>query len=365
MTKSRLLILSSVLFSLLGLIVGYYSANSGSGQRDSHPHKVPKSNYEKQTIDVYKRTNEAVVFITTVSFTFDMLSGITPENGTGSGVIVDSEKGIILTNLHVLQNAKRVEVSLANGGVQPARLLGIEPDLDIAVLGLIEPPPGLVSVPFGNSSNLSVGQSVIAIGNPFGLDRTLTAGIISSLNRSIRREDTYVMRGLIQTDASINVGNSGGPLLDMGGNLIGINTAILSRSGDSAGIGFAVPINQIKRILPELIATGRVLKPDFGWVLVDTNQGAMVHQVLPNSPAERAGVQPILRKLDGSFITGYVKDFAQADIITSVAGKSVNSKEEIEDIISELGLKNGVKFEIRTAAASAKSRIVTIKPDLR
>lgn len=365
MNKGRLLLVSSIAFSLLGLVVGYYSANSLFQKIDEKPHKVPKTSLERQTIDVYKSANEAVVFITTVSFAFDMFSGMTPEKGTGSGVIVDAAKGVILTNLHVLQNAKRVEVSLANGGVQPARLLGIEPDLDIAVIGLTDPPPGLVSVPFGNSSALSVGQNVIAIGNPFGLDRTLTAGIISSLNRSIRREDSHVMRGLIQTDASINVGNSGGPLLDMGGNLIGINTAILSRSGDSAGIGFAVPINQIKRILPELIATGRVLKPDFGWTLVDTNFGPMVHQVFPGSPAESEGMQPILRKLDGSFISGYVKDFASADVIISLNGVPVASKEEVEDLIAETSAKTPFKFTLRTGSRDGEERTVSMKPELK
>ena len=360
------LLISCLVFSVLGVVAGYRFANSGGASYGSESRqRAERTLDEQETIDVYKKANEAVVFITTVSFTFDMFSGVTPEKGTGSGVIVDAKKGIILTNLHVLSNAKRVEVSLANGGVHPARLLGIEPDLDIAVLGLIDPPSGLTAVPFGDSSLLEVGQGVIAIGNPFGLDRTLTAGIISSLNRSIKREGDAIMRGLIQTDASINVGNSGGPLLDKAGNLIGINTAILSRSGDSAGIGFAVPINQVKRILPELIATGRVLKPELGWVLVDTSQGPMVHQVLPNSPAEEVGVQPILRRLDRSFISGYVKDFTRADIVTAVNGVAVSSKEDIENIIGQSTASRELEFTLRQGSRDAEPRDVKIKPNLR
>lgn len=365
--KNNRFLLSSLVFAFIGLMVGYLFAHSShvdaAGQKEAK--EIPRSKEEDQTISIYKNTNEAVVFITTVSFTFDMFNGITPEKGTGSGVIVDAEKGLIVTNLHVLENAKRVEVSLANGGVQSARLLGIEPDLDIAVLGLNDPPKGLVSVPFGDSSKLEVGQGVVAIGNPFGLDRTLTTGIISSLNRSIKREGGALMRGLIQTDASINVGNSGGPLLDRAGNLIGINTAILSRSGDSAGIGFAVPINQIKRILPELIATGRVLKPDFGWVLVDTNQGPMVHQVLSGSPAEAAGVQSILRRLDNSFITGFVKDLSRGDIIVAVNDKPVLSKDDVESVLAESTSTKTHKFTLRQGSRNSESRIVSIKPELR
>jgi S1-C subfamily serine protease len=360
------LLISSLVFSALGIFAGYeFSRTAQSTYGTESVQKAERTVDEQETIDVYRKANEAVVFITTVSFTFDMFSGATPEKGTGSGVIVDAKKGIILTNLHVLSNAKRVEVSLANGGVHPARLLGIEPDLDIAVLGLIDPPAGLTAVPFGDSSSLEVGQGVIAIGNPFGLDRTLTAGIVSSLNRSIKRDGENVMRGLIQTDASINVGNSGGPLLDKAGNLIGINTAILSRSGDSAGIGFAVPINQVKRILPELIATGRVLKPEIGWVLVDTNQGPMVHQVLSSSPAEEAGVQPILRRLDDSFISGYVKDFTRADIITAVNGTEVSTKEEVENIIGQSSSAREIQFTLKQGNRDSESRNIKIKPNLR
>ncbi len=363
----RSLILSSLIFAIIGVGLGYLLAPQGSVGAGESPKSdlAPRSEDEQEIIDVYRNTNESVVFITTVSISFDMFSGLQPEEGTGSGVIIDAEKGIILTNFHVIENAKRVEVSLAHGGVHPAKLLGIEPELDIAVLRLVDPPKGLVAANFGNSSTLEVGQMVIAIGNPFGLDRTLTSGIVSSLNRSIRRTDGSLMKGLIQTDAPINVGNSGGPLLDKAGRLIGINAAILSRSGDSAGIGFAVPINQIRRILPELVATGKVLKPDFGWILLDTDQGPMVHQVIPGSPAEAAEVQPILRRLDGTFISGYVRDLDRADLIVSVNGKQVRSKDEVESAISESGGGQSVEFELRTGGRLGESRKVSIKPLLR
>lgn len=227
-----------------------------------------RSDEESRVIEVYKRVNEAVVFISTLSRPdpFDFLPEFQYREGSGSGLIVNAEKGIILTNLHVIQDADKVEIFLADGRNYPARLLGHDAEYDLAVLQLLEAPKKLTALSFGDSSQLEVGQRVLAIGNPHGLDRTLTQGIVSSLNRTVRNPNNYLMRGLIQTDAAINPGNSGGPLLDVDGRVIGITTAILSKSGDSAGIGFAVPINQIARILPELITTGRVLRPKLGWV---------------------------------------------------------------------------------------------------
>ncbi len=329
---------------------------------------VPRTEGEEQTISVYKKTNESVVFITTTTLTadpFDFFMEAKQRQGTGSGVIVDAHRGIILTNLHVISSADKIEITLADGLNYKARLLGFDPESDIAVLQLIEPPKYLTEITFGDSSKLDVGQRVLAIGNPFGLNRTLTQGIISSLDRAVRSPTGALLKGLIQTDASINPGNSGGPLLDYGGNLIGLNTAILSQSGDSAGIGFSVPINQIKRVLPELIATGKVLRPKIGWVLVDTNQGPMVLRVLDGSPALEAGIQPIERRVKDVFLQGYVRDISRADIVTKVNGKTVRDKDEVEDEISKSQGTTDIMLTLRRGGIKGTERMVKVTPVLQ
>jgi S1-C subfamily serine protease len=327
---------------------------------------APRTVEEQQIIDVYRRTNPAVVFISTISLTFDVFAGLQPLEGTGSGVVIDAVRGIILTNFHVIENAKKVDVALASGEVQSAKLVGIDPEADLAVLRLPNPPANLVAVSFGDSSKLEIGQRVLAIGNPFGLNRTLSTGIVASLNRTIKRPEGSLMRGLVQIDAAINVGNSGGPLLDTAGRLIGINSAILSHSGDSAGIGFAVPTNQIKRILPELIATGKYLRPDFGWFLIDTDQGPMVHQTQPGGPAEQAGISPVLRPVNDVYMNGFVRDFRNADLIYSVNGKRVTSKDMVDDLIFELDhAEKGVLLELRRGGVKGPARRLTVVPDLR
>lgn len=321
---------------------------------------------EDQVIDTYKRLNRGVVFISTVTLTidpYDMFASVKPQEGSGSGLVVDAERGIVVTNLHVIQNAAKIEVHLNDHGGMNGRLLGYDQEYDLAVLKIDSPPQDLVSIPFGNSAEIEVGQKVLAIGNPFGLNRTLTAGIISSLGRSVRGANGIVMHDLIQTDAAINPGNSGGPLLDTEGNLIGINTAILSQSGDSAGIGFAIPVNQIKRILPDLIINGKVLKPRVGWVLADTSQGPMVRRLLSGGPADRAGVQPIERPVSNAFLRGYVRDFLRADVIVSVDGKKVYSKDEVDELVAQSAGKE-LNFTLRLGG-SKELREVKIKPELQ
>jgi S1-C subfamily serine protease len=173
------------------------------------------------------------------------------------------------------------------------------------------------------------------------------------------------MRGLIQTDAAINPGNSGGPLLDTEGRLVGINSAILSQSGDSAGIGFAVPINQIKRVLPELIATGKVLRPTFGWILADTTQGPMVRRVFPDGPASGAGIQPVERRVENIFLQGYVLDFTRGDLIVKVNGVQVRSKDEVEELISRSDPNEPVTVTLRLGGPSGRERTVTMKAVLK
>ncbi|NLF24890.1 MAG: trypsin-like serine protease [Deltaproteobacteria bacterium] len=326
-----------------------------------------RSQEEQRMIKAYKQARDAVVFITTVTLTvdpFDFFATIQPQRGSGSGIVVDAAKGIIITNLHVIQNARAIEIIVSNGQAVPARLLGYDQDYDIAVLQLKNPPRHLVSLPYGDSDGLEVGQQVLAIGNPFGLNHTLTTGIVSSLDRTVRSPSGALMKGLIQTDAAINPGNSGGPLLDMDGRLIGMNTAILSQSGDSAGIGFAVPVSQIKRILPELIATGKVLRPEMGWILVDTNKGVMVRRVVPGGPADKAGLEPIERMVDNVFARGYVRDFDRADLIVAVNGKRVVNRDQVESLIATAGSRE-VNLLVRRGGGNGPERKLKVFPVLK
>lgn len=323
---------------------------------------------EQRTIDVYRKTNEAVVFITTITLEidpYDIFLQARPKQGTGSGVIIDAAKGIIITNLHVIGNADKIEITLYDGLNYRAKLLGYDAESDLAVLQLRDRPKRLSAVSFADSTRLEVGQRVLAIGNPFGLNRTLTAGIISSVNRSVQEPGRSLLKGLIQTDAAINPGNSGGPLLDTDGRLIGINTAILSQSGDSAGIGFAIPINQIKKILPELIATGKVLRPRMGWVLQDTDQGPYVLRVLPGGPAEQGGIQPVERRVKDVFLRGYVSDYERGDLVVAINGKNVTSSDEVEDFIASQQGGKSVSITVRQGGMKGQERSLNLTPILQ
>lgn len=327
-----------------------------------------RSEEERRTIEIYKNTNPAVVFISTITLTVDpsdFFLEVQPRAGTGSGIVVDAKRGIIITNLHVIQDAHKIQIMLSSGTTVTARLVGYDREYDIAVLELHEPPKNLVALEFGDSSKVEVGQKVLAIGNPFGLNRSLTSGIVSSLERTVKSPSGVVMRGLIQTDAAINPGNSGGPLIDMDGKLIGVNTAILSSSGDSAGIGLAVPINQIKRVLPELIATGKVLRPKLGWMLVDTDQGPMIRRLVPRGPAEQAGLVPIERMVENAFVKGFVSDIDSADLIIAVNGTAVASREDVEEQIAQSPAGKDIKLVVRRGGRAGKQREVLVSPVLR
>lgn len=218
---------------------------------------------EKRVMNVYEQVSPSVVSITTqflVSGFFD----IYPQEGAGSGFVIDN-KGHIVTNYHVIDGANAIDVTLADGRTFPAKLIGIDPRNDVAVLKVEVPVGGLRAVEFGKPSALKVGQRAIAIGNPFGqFGQTLTTGVISALNRSLKGPDQREITGIIQTDAAINRGNSGGPLLDSSGRVVGINTAIFSPSGTSSGVGFAVPVSTLQRLLPDLLAFGRYRHPWLG-----------------------------------------------------------------------------------------------------
>lgn len=325
---------------------------------------------EQKTIDFYKRVNRAVVFITTRSFVVDpfaMFDDVQPQEGTGSGTIIDAEKRLVVTNLHVVQAALQsggsVEIMLASGESSKATLVGYDQENDIAVLKFSDKITDVTAVPFGDSSRLEVGQRVFAIGNPFGLYRSLTSGIVSSLDRTMKTGNGAALRDLIQTDAAINPGNSGGPLLDSDGRLIGINTAILSQSGSSAGIGFAVPINNIRRALPELLSSGKVSRPRMGWQLVDTDQGPMVLRIARDGAAAEAGIAPIERPIPGNaFIRGYREDIERADLIYKVNGSRVRSRDEVEDSIRRSDRDKSLVLVLRKGGVYGKEREVKVVP---
>ncbi len=302
---------------------------------------------ELRTIRVYKEIGPSVVNITTRVLEYSFFYGPIPAEGAGSGFLWDRQ-GHIVTNYHVIEDAQSIEVSFIADEVLPARVIGADPPNDLAVLqvDVDKVPPGLVplSERLGDSDTLQVGQRAIAIGNPFGrFDRTLTAGVISALGRTIETQEGRRLRKVIQTDAAINRGNSGGPLLDGDGHLIGVNSAIFSPTGTNAGIGFAIPVNTVKRVVPVLIEKGRYPHPWLGAIGYDitprlahilelpVERGLLVVRVYPNSPADRAGLRGATRRV----IVGNSLIYSGGDIITAIDGHPVRSWEELQDYLEE------------------------------
>jgi S1-C subfamily serine protease len=290
---------------------------------------------ERATIQLFQRASPSVVFITTMAVRRDLFSFNLLElpQGTGSGFIW-SDQGYIVTNFHVLQGANSARVTLADQSSWEAQLVGIEPDKDLAVLKIDAPRARLRPLPIGSSRDLAVGQKVFAIGNPFGFDQTLTTGIISGLGREIRSVTGRTIQGVIQTDAAINPGNSGGPLLDSRGRLIGVNTAIYSPSGAYAGIGFAVPVDTVKRIVPQIIRYGRAIRPGLGIRVASDQlaarlglQGVLVLDVPPGSAAARAGIRPTQYDERGIIRLG--------DIIIGIDEKPVQTSDELFHLLEE------------------------------
>jgi S1-C subfamily serine protease len=292
---------------------------------------------ERVNIQVYEHTNRSVVHITTKVYspdTFFSLEG--PSDGSGSGSVLDKD-GHILTNHHVIEDATEIHVTLFDGQSYDAGLIGRDPTSDIAVLRITAPPDSLFPIELGDSSLLRVGQKVLAIGNPFGLERTLTVGTLSSLNRRISSKTP--MRSMIQIDAALNRGNSGGPLLDTRARMIGMNTAILSPTGQNIGVGFALPVNTIRRVVPQLIEHGRVIRPVIGISSVyETDNGLIIIQVTPGGPAERAGLRGfrLVRKREkrGPFyVENRYFDRSYADTIVAVDGRPVPSGDALQELI--------------------------------
>lgn len=303
---------------------------------------------EQNNIEVYKAVAPGVVYIQSTTMVRDFF-GLEAREGAGSGSVIDNQ-GNILTNYHVIANAEKLTVSFGGGRTYAARVVGRDEDTDLAVIKLLETPKEAITVvPLGDSDRLIVGQKVLAIGNPFGLDRTLTTGVISGLQRPIRAQNRRQIEGAIQTDAAINPGNSGGPLLDSHGRMIGINSQIESPSGASAGVGFAIPVNIAKRIVPELLRTGVVPRPKLGIVPRDveslSNQvqlpvsyGVLIWNTQPGGPAANAGLRGLVQNEDG--------DIELGDVIIGINGEKVSNTDELYKVLNKHQLGETVNVDI-------------------
>ncbi|MGQ0511611.1 MAG: S1C family serine protease [Betaproteobacteria bacterium] len=334
----------------------------GAAPAWAQPRKLTED--ELANIAVFKNVSPSTVHITTIAaqrnlFTQDVTQ---VPRGTGTGFIWD-DRGHIVTNFHVLQGSSGARVTLSDQSEWQASLVGVFPDRDLAVLRVSAPKDKLKPIGLGTSKDLQVGQRVYAIGNPFGLDQTLTTGIVSALNREIQSVTQRTIRGVIQTDAAINPGNSGGPLLDSSGRLIGVNTAIYSPSGASAGIGFAIPVDEVNRVVPRLIRDGKFVRPALGiqsappqlHAALKLPKGLAVIGVVKGGPAETAGIVPFRRGPKGEVTPG--------DLIVALAGKPVQTLDEMLDELERFQpgetvtltlLRGGRTFEVKARLAAGQ-----------
>lgn len=336
-SSHRLSVLSAILLIGVGILLASFWQSGSEKPVTRDPMSAGRQistrgelqDTELAVIALFEMASPSVVYITSLAVRQDFFTRDIAEipQGTGSGFVWDRD-GHVVTNYHVIENADRAQVTLADQSSWPASLVGAAPEKDLAVLRIEAPPELLRPIPVGTSEDLRVGQMVLAIGNPFGLDQSLTTGIISALGREIESVARIPIRDLIQTDAAINPGNSGGPLLDSSGRLIGVNTAIFSPSGAYAGIGFAIPADVVQWVVPELIVHGHVRRPTLGVELAPLQvtrrmglDGALVIQVIPGSAAERAGIRPTIRDRRGSIRLG--------DLIVAVDGNPVRSSNDL------------------------------------
>jgi S1-C subfamily serine protease len=306
------------------------------------------SDFEAVNIEIYENGGPSLVQVTNVStqqnnwFSFDVQK--VPQ-GIGSGFVWDAD-GHIVTNYHVVEGADGAQVTLADHSTYDAQKIAVHPDQDIAVLWIDAPSRRLHPIPIGTSHELKVGQVTYALGDPFGLDQTMTFGILSALGRTMQSANGRLIKGVLQTSTPINPGNSGGPLLDSDGRLIGMNTAIISPSGAFAGIGFAIPVDAINRIVPELIEHGKVIRPDLGVQFapaklarqLGVDQGALIVTVAPDGAAERAGLRGTGRDRSGQIHLG--------DVIVAADGKTVENENDLHSLLEKHHIGDTVKLTI-------------------
>jgi S1-C subfamily serine protease len=314
---------------------------------------------EQNTIRVFQDASPSVVFVTNVAIGQNMyMDEFAIPQGAGSGFVWD-DKGHIVTNFHVVQGGDAFLVTLRDQTQLEAKVVGVDPNKDIAVLK-VEKVDKLRPIKVGSSDKLLVGQQAIAIGNPFGLDHSLSKGVISALGREVQGIGGVTIRDMIQTDAAINPGNSGGPLLDSDGNLIGMNTMIFSRSGSSAGVGFAVPVAFVKRIVPQLIQHGRVTRPGIGvsiltsgqkYYLIGEQDGVVIGSVQPGGPAEKAGLRGV-RRLGGRAVVG--------DVIVGVDSHEVKDFDDLYNALDRYKAGDAVQIKVLRAGKTLSVPITLI-----
>lgn len=349
---------------LLAIAIGLWLASSYFERSLLNPNAEPRAITargdlaadERNTIEVFRENSPSVVYVTSIALRRGLfsLNAVEIPQGTGSGFIWDQD-GRIVTNYHVISDASRIQVTMADHSSWKAVLVGAAPDKDLAVLQIGAPKHLLRPIAVGESKDLLVGQKVFAIGNPFGLDQTITSGIISALGREINAITGRTIRGMIQTDAAINPGNSGGPLLDSAGRLIGVNTAIYSPSGAYAGIGFAVPAEEVNRVVPQLIRHGRLIKPGIGATLADERlakrlgiEGILILNVESGGPAEIAGLRPT---------TQYRGEIILGDIVVAIAGQNVSTYDDIRSELEKYRVGEEIPITVRRDGTLREIRV--------
>ena len=357
MRRSSPLLCAAALATLLAVAPAAAPARTPAPPRAVAP-RGPLMADELNNIAVFRAASPSVVNITALGLERDLFSRNVQQvpQGTGTGFVWDTA-GHLVTNYHVIQDAAGARVTLSDQSSYKAELVGAFPDRDLAVLKIVAPAGKLKPLPVGSSRDLQVGQQVYAIGNPFGLDQTLTTGIVSALNREIESVTRRLIRGAIQTDAAINPGNSGGPLLDSAGRLIGVNTAIFSPSGASAGIGFAIPVDEVNRIVPRLIRDGRMVRPALGV----TGGGAEINRALGlpkgvplvriqrGGPAAKAGLKAFARG-DGGIVQG--------DVITAINDEPIEDADDMLNALEKLNPGDSATLTLWRAGATRRVSVV-------
>ena len=359
---ARVMRLASIgVILVAGALVWKWYRNGGSVHpTDAGPRPVVArgslSDAETTTIELFRNASASVVYVRPIELRRDPFRlNVMEIEGAGSGFIWN-DRGHVVTNLHVIEGANAVKVVLADGKSYDAKFVGASPGNDLAVLFIDAPPSQLKPIPVGTSSDLQVGQQVFAIGNPFGFDQTLTTGIVSALGRQIKSASGRTIEDVIQTDAAINPGNSGGPLLDSAGRLIGVNTAIVSPSKASAGIGFAVPVDTVNRVVPDLIRHGRVIRPGLGIEPLSDRitrilglEGVLIRRVLKDSPAAKAGLRATVADRGGRPVLG--------DLIVAIDGKPVRNVDELLRVLDKHKIDDTVVVKTRRGDQTMEFKI--------